>query len=284
MEFQNYLKNNAQQIEKKLEKILSDFLNDTKQTNLALLPFAKEFIKSCKGGKRIRGVLVKLGYEVGRFDYSLPSTVEVRSRKSEDILKISAAFEILHTSLLIHDDIIDQSPKRRGIPSLFKALGGNHYGISQAITLGDIGLYLPLKIILETRFEDKYKLKALKHFSQILINTGWGQVMDVSPKSRDKAFIDLYKTAKYTISGPMQIGAILAGADDKLIKNLSEFGDNLGIAFQIKDDILDLEGGSIKEAEKYASKAKKMIRDITKDQKITEVLESMTEYVVGRTN
>src|SRR3989344_14258 len=120
MSFEEYLKGSARKVEKELDKILERFLEDTRKTNPKLVPFAKEFVKSCKGGKRIRGVLVKLGYEIA-------------GGKDEEIYKISAAFEILHTALLIHDDIIDQSPTRRGKPSLHISLGNNHYGISQAI-------------------------------------------------------------------------------------------------------------------------------------------------------
>lgn len=275
MNFKDYLKQNAQKLDKTLESILADFLKETEKTNPKLLSFAQEFLNSCKGGKRIRGVLVKLGYEI-----ATPRHGGARN----DIVRIGAAFEILHTALLIHDDIIDQSSKRRDKPSLYMALGGEHYGISQAICLGDIGLYLPIKIITETSFSDEYKLKALNYFSQILINTGWGQVLDVE-KSPDKEFINLFKTAKYTISGPLQIGAILGGADDKLIKDLGIIGDNLGIAFQIKDDVLDGELDSIKaqaQVLEYVLKAQKIIPKITKDQKIIKILNGLTEFLVNR--
>lgn len=282
MDFKAYLKDNAQWVERILDEILLEFVKETKKANIKLSPFAKSFLNSCRGGKRIRGILVNLGYEI-----ALPT------KFNYDIYKIGAAFEILHTALLIHDDIIDQSPKRRGQPSLYMALGGNHYGISQAISLGDIGLYLPIKIITKTSFSAEPKIKALNYFSQILINTGWGQIMDMekspvdlSSKDKDIEFVNLYKTAKYTIAGPLQLGAILAGAEKRLVKKLGEFGENLGIAFQIQDDILDKE---IKDEDKaraqeleYASKAKKMIPGITKNNKFAKMLEGMSDYLIER--
>lgn len=296
MDFKDYLKKNAKAVDECLEDILSNFLKETKKTNPKLLPFAKSFVKSCKGGKRIRGVLVKLGYEMTQ-TVILSETKDLSQMRvsnklrdslliaQNDILKVAAAYEILHTALLIHDDIIDKSRIRRGQPSLYAFLGNNHYGISQAISLGDIGLYLPIKIITETKFTDEVKIKALNYFSQILINTGWGQIMDVE-KSKDTNFINLYKTAKYTIAGPLQIGAMIAGGKEQLVNNLGIFGDNLGIAFQLQDDILDSEVIDVKKthvkALEYANRAKKSIREITTDKETRELLEEMIEYLVAR--
>lgn len=273
MDFKKYLESSASSIDEKLDEILSDFLNQTKKTNIKLLPFALGLLTSCKGGKRIRGVLVKLGFEIAGGSANV------------EILRVGAAFEILHAALLIHDDIMDQSPIRRGQPSLYQALGGNHYGISQAINVGDIGLYLPIKIITETNFLSEYKIKALNHLSQTIINTGWGQILDVEG-SEDTKFIHLYKTAKYTIAGPLILGAILAGADQDLIRVFGEFGESLGIAFQIRDDILDRETASLSTARlevlEYAKKAKKIIPQITTKAKFKKILEEMTEYMVER--
>lgn len=284
MDFKRYLEENARRIDEELDIILSDFLNETKKTNIKLLPFALGLINSCRGGKRIRGTLVKLGYELGR-----GGKWEMGSGKIEvgdGILKIAAALEILHTALLIHDDIMDKSPTRRGQPALYEALGGGHYGISQAISLGDIGLYLPIKIISEANFLGEYRLKALSFLSQTLVNTGWGQVLDVEGVREDRDFINLFKTAKYTIAGPLQLGAILAGADEQLIRVLGEFGENLGIAFQIHDDILDGETNSLdysrQDEVKYVLRAKSIIPKITKDKEQAKLLTEMADFLVER--
>lgn len=288
MDFKKYLEVNAHQVDQILEQILSEFLSEVKKDKPKLLPFALGLINSCKGGKRIRGVLVKLGYELVR-----PVDVE--------ILRISAAIEILHAALLIHDDVIDQSPTRRGQPTLYKALShpkdvrvaGDHYGISQAISIGDIGLYLPIKIISGSNFDNDLKIKVLSLLSKTVIDTGWGQILDVEKpgwkdRSPDEAnFINLFKTAKYTIAGPLQLGAILAGAEEELLGRLGLFGENLGIAFQIQDDILDGEVESADDAQakalEYVSKAKQMIPEITSNDKMRKLLEEMAEYMVVRT-
>lgn len=242
MDFKKYLEEIALLINNQLDQIFADFLNEVKKEKPTLIPFALGLINSCKGGKRIRGMLTKLGYQLtGGFP-------------NEDIFKVAAALEILHSAILIHDDVIDQSPTRRGQPSLYKALrpkdgrvGGDHYGISQAISLGDIGLYLPIQIIADSNFSDEFKNKALSYLSKTIVATGWGEVLDMdmarqAGKAKEENIILLYKlkTAKYTISAPLILGAILAGADEKLISKLGEFGEAAGIAFQIQDDILDI--------------------------------------------
>lgn len=281
MDFKNYLEENARKIDEVLDEILSDFLKETQKINIKLLPFALGLINSCKGGKRIRGVLVKLGYEIAGGDFK------------KDILRIGAALEILHTALLIHDDIMDKSTTRRGKPSLYQSFGGDHYGISQAISVGDIAFYLPIKLILGSKFLDEYKIIALKHLTETVINTGWGQVLDMETSRMDEVtdgdlkFIYSYKTAKYTIAGPLQIGAILAGSSEKLIDILGEFGENLGIAFQIQDNILDGELDSAQlgkqQASEYTLQAKKIIPQITKDRGMVRLLELMTTYMTERT-
>lgn len=257
MDFKSYLEKNAHVLDLEIDQILTQFLNEVKKLNPKLIPFAIALINSCKGGKRIRGTLVKLGYELANSDSG------VAGAPQNDIVKIGAAYEILHASILIHDDVIDQSKLRRGKLTLYEALrpkdgrvGGNHYGISQAIGLGDVGLFLPIKLIADCNFLGEYKIKALSFFAQTITNTGWGQILDVElphlggeRKEEDVISIHKLKTSQYTISGPLIMGAILAGAESdsagaeqEMTRDFGEFGENLGIAFQIQDDILGVFG------------------------------------------
>lgn len=277
MDFRSYLEISAKDINEHLDLIFAHFLSEVKQTNIKLLPFAKKFINSNKGGKRIRGVLCGLGFE-------LVNSKNINYKP--EVLKIAAALEILHTALLTHDDIMDKSLTRRGQQTLYRALGGNHYGISQAINIGDIGLYLPVKIITDLNLPAGIKMKVLRFLSKAYINTCWGQILDIK-KSADIEFIRTYKTAKYTFSAPLQIGAIVAGAKLDLLAKLDKFGENLGIAFQIRDDILDKEVESVNSAKdeelEYILKAKKLIPEIARSGKMVNLLEEMTEYLVQRT-
>jgi len=287
MDFREYLDKSAKEIEGEVEKILSQWLKEVEKTDKKLTPLAKAFIKACKGGKRIRGTLVKLGYELATAHLRGESEVKASAHLGGEVIKIAAAYEIMHAAILAHDDIIDQSPIRRNHPSLYQALGGNHYGISQTISLGDLGFFLSINIISESKFPEKVKSRALNYFSKVMMETALGEMLEL--EDGDVLTTAKLKTARYTISGPLIMGIILGGGNGKIIRQLEEFGENLGIAYQIKDDILDKDGyykaglvGAKKEAEKYKNKAMKILPSITKGKKMSKLLQQMAQYLVER--
>lgn len=234
MDFANYLKKSKTLIDQQVEKALEGFGKEYQHP--VLKPLFKEFKNASKGGKRVRGALVKLGFD-------LFSKVN-----SEEILKVSAAIEIFQTSILSHDDIIDKSLTRRGKPSLYNVLGNNHLGVSRAIVLGDLGFFISFQILAQTKFPENIKVEALKIFSNLTLKTGVGELLDIelpkikSIKEEEILQIMIYKTAWYTFIGPLTLGAVLAGASKKDLKNLEKFGLFLGIAFQLQDDILGVFG------------------------------------------
>lgn len=277
MEFKDYLEQTSKKLNREIEKILALWLKEVRKIDQKLLPLAKMFIKANFGGKRIRGVLVGLGYEIARDHLRGGGKVQASEHLGGEVLKIGAAYEILHTAILAHDDIMDESTTRRGRKSLYRSVG-----VSHAITLGDLGFFLAIKIISESKFEDKTKNKALKIFSNIMIDTAIGQMLDI--ENADPVIIARLKTAQYTIIGPLQLGAILAGANEKLLANLGDFGHHLGIAFQIRDDILD--GGALDNVGqmgvKYVTDAKTVIPKLTKDKYKKILLTELAEFLVNR--
>lgn len=230
-DFEKYLLTAAVEIKKEIKNVLSEWSLLVENQTPSLKKINDLFIKSFDGGKYIRGTLVKLGYQIASTSNSL---------NSPEILKVAAAFEILHTSLLIHDDIIDKSLIRRGKPTIHSVFKNNHYGISQAICLGDIGFFLATKLLLDKR--------VLSSFSNIVLETILGQMLDIktsfekSKKEKDVIVIQKLKTAYYTISAPLSIGAMMGNATQKKLNSIKTFGENLGIAYQIKDDILGVFG------------------------------------------
>ncbi|HEX7042468.1 MAG TPA: polyprenyl synthetase family protein [Patescibacteria group bacterium] len=225
MDFQAFLKSSAQKIQKILPSL---FLKDL-PSNSKLKKILKNLQSNTKGGKYIRGSLIRLGYML------------IKNEENKNILTVASSYEILHTSLLIHDDIIDKSILRRGRKSLWKVVGQN-----LAICLGDVGFFLTNKIIAESKFQPYLKTEALSVLNKTILNTFYGEMLDVAISENRKTkrlekevlLIHKLKTASYSISGPLLIGAILAGADKKMLDNINLFGENLGIAFQIQDDIL----------------------------------------------
>jgi len=233
-------------LEPYIDSYLGGLIEKQKRREPRIAALYEIFREAGKGGKCIRGSLVKLGHELAT---GRPA--------GEEILPASAAFEILQTAILGHDDVIDKSPLRRGRDSIWRAASrrtavrradSHHYGISQAICLGDAGIFLANRLVAESPFAPERKIEALKTFLDVQLNTVDGEMLDVL-MSHEKDYGDeagvltiaSLKTAWYTIVGPLQLGAALGGAAPELLNAMKRYGMALGVAFQLKDDILGIE-------------------------------------------
>lgn len=233
MKFNTYLEKFLKDFEPVFSATMTSWAENSSKKAPTLSPVLKEFIKQNKGGKRIRPALVKLGYELAGGD-----------KNDKNILHPAIAFEVFQTAILTHDDIIDKSTLRRGKKSIHEALGGNHYGVSQAISLGDLGFFYSMQILAESDFPDVDKNKALGYFTKIIQETLLGEMLDVQIPTQkivaieDTITIASLKTASYSITGPLTLGSILGGgAQTNNIRDIKMFGDNLGIAYQLLDDL-----------------------------------------------
>ena len=230
-------------IQKELKKYNDSLKNeDNKFIEEAL----GEFIISNDGGKYLRGVLAGLGYNVfGKDDnYYIP---------------LAIALEVFQTSILIHDDIIDKSDKRRGvdtIPLRYKKKYSDIGDISNsmALCLGDFGFYLANNLLVNNYSNSSNLTLLLKYYNDMAIRTCKGEMIDVIlpfyVKNRGEIddledtinLIYEFKTAWYSVVSPFVLGCILGGASLKDIKDIEEALINLGIAYQIKDDLLGIYG------------------------------------------
>ena len=232
----NLLKESKIIIENRIDEILDKEIQKFSD-NYFIKESLEELKRLSKGGKRVRGYLVKLGQMLfGKDD--------------DSYIDIASAIEIFQTAILIHDDIIDEADKRRGMDTINAKYKG-HIGISKAICIGDLGFFISYSIINDANISDDLKIEIMKVYSKTLHNTVNGEIVDVElplkdinyhKRMSDKIIYDIYinKTAWYTIIGPVLIGAVSAGASEDDKQKLIEMGTNLGIAFQIKDDLLGL--------------------------------------------
>ncbi len=245
-----------------INKLLIEFNNSllTEQN-----PIIKENIELFKNlnsdGKCVRGTLVNLGYYLLKEDKDYSNN-------------LSLAYEVFQTSILVHDDIIDNDSKRREKDTIhyaninkYKNYSKNevelkNLGDAVAICMGDYGLYLSNKIIIDSYNKDNNFSKVLSYFNDTVINTIKGELLDVTLPFRSKYKIEedknieeyimnIYKlkTAYYTIIGPLSTGMILAGTTQEELKDIEKFGELVGIAFQIQDDLLGIyseETGKVK--------------------------------------
>lgn len=209
-----------------------------------------------EGGKRIRGAMIKLGEQIASHG------------KNSNYLPIAVGYELFQTAVLIHDDIIDRGITRRGKETIhvdsakqIKSNQGNrisgenasHYGISRALCIGDYGFFIAYQFLAKCNLEDAVLVKVYELYSKILTLTCEGEIMDtILPydkisilddydKYRNTVFqIYEYKTAWYTLAGPIMLGAICGGAGEELVALLKNIAIPLGIAFQIRDDLLGI--------------------------------------------
>ncbi|HMQ07522.1 MAG TPA: polyprenyl synthetase family protein [Saprospiraceae bacterium] len=179
-------------------------------------------------GKRIRPVLTLMACEAfsNEFNHALP---------------FSYAVEIFHNFTLIHDDIMDHAEKRRGLPSAHIK-----YGLPQAILSGDVMMIYAFTYLLNKEYRD-VGYKAARFFSDIAIGVCEGQQLDMDFENQVQVSINDYIqmiTLKTSIllGAALQLGAMAGGAGQEDQRHLFEFGKNIGIAFQIHDDILDVFG------------------------------------------
>lgn len=192
------------------------------------------FIEYCLGGKRLRAFLVKTGYEL------------FGKESDDNILLPALSYEVFQTAILAHDDIIDKSEQRRFKPSMYVKFGGDHDGISKAIFCADMGLVCALDMIEKSDFAPQIKNNAVVHQNKIFVSTMAGELFDFELSKSDTCTLEdiigmyLMKTAPYTVSGPLVLGAILSGEGKDTQDKLFEYGNLVGTAFQIKDDILGI--------------------------------------------
>lgn len=199
-----------------------------------------------KGGKRIRGFLMTQGYRL------------ITGKVSTQVTTLSILAELLHAYLLIHDDIIDQDEQRRGGKTVHIAVQdlspaaerAEHYGVSQAILLGNLLSIWARELVLESRVSSEKKFRLLQRIERMLEETHYGQMMDILFSEREKVTeaqvlaVHQLKTAMYSFEAPLHLGAILAGGTERDLKSITLYAIPLGIAFQIQDDILGMFGNA----------------------------------------
>ncbi|MEJ3406033.1 polyprenyl synthetase family protein [Rathayibacter sp. YIM 133350] len=199
------------------------------------------------GGKRARPALVLAAYEA--FGGADP----------EAATALAAAFELLHTAFLIHDDIIDGDEFRRGAPNVAGAFAtrarargvesgrAREWGTAAALLAGDLALSLAHRLVASLDVPAEVRMRLLEIIDRAVFVSAAGELADVAgaintpPLSEVIATLER-KTAVYSCEAPLQAGAVLAGAGEREISALGRFGRFAGIAFQLTDDLLGVFG------------------------------------------
>lgn len=255
----------------RLAGLIQERLNDTIDAHRAELeplgpdtaPLLDEAASFLTGGKRFRALFAVHGYRAVR-PLAVAGPVDAEFGA---LLDVACALELFHAAALIHDDVIDRSDTRRGRPSVHRTFAGlherhgyrntpDHFGTSSAILLGDLLQSWSDELMSKAcdTIADRDAARATRaHFNRMRSEVALGQYLDVLEEQRggfaehseqlDRSTrVLVYKSAKYSVEAPLLIGAALAGASDEQEHALAGFGLPVGVAFQLRDDLLGVFG------------------------------------------
>jgi geranylgeranyl diphosphate synthase type I len=214
----------------------------------ALAPWTAELSGMlAAGGKRLRPALVLLGHAA------------VGGESDDDVLPAGLAVELLHTCALLHDDLIDGAATRRGRTTAHVSFSARHhsnglagdgdrYGAAAAVLVGDLAFVMADEQFLRCTVPAAELLAGLRLFTLLREEVMAGQALDVEAaatraSSRELALaVAAAKSGRYSVARPLELGAVLAGADPALAAALARAVEPLGQAFQVRDDLLGVFG------------------------------------------
>lgn len=216
-----------------------------------MLPWLEAMDGLLAGGKRLRAAFCYWGWQAAG------------GSDCPEIFTVAAGLELLQASALIHDDVMDASDTRRGRPAVHRqfatwhaaedsAGSAEHFGTAAAILIGDVLLSWTDELYHASGFSPAVLRRGQPALDAMRTEVAAGQYLDLLNQVGHDTSVSAalrvitYKTAKYTIERPLQMGAALAAGpdpeDDSLSETFSEYGIPLGIAFQLRDDVLGVFG------------------------------------------
>lgn len=240
-------------------------LNDIGEPVVRAIDYLERFVLD--GGKRIRPLYLWAGFWGAATENTNPQgypdeNPHAHNHSSEDqdaVIRAAAALELIQACALIHDDILDASETRRGKPAVHRQVAhahqqfdlkgdAGHFGISIAILLGDMALAWADDLFHGSGISPEALLRAQQPWHGMRQEVIGGQMLDISLEARADesrslaANVNRFKTAAYTIERPLHLGAAIGGGSDELIAAFRGYGRDIGIAFQLRDDLLGVFG------------------------------------------
>jgi geranylgeranyl diphosphate synthase type I len=217
-----------------------------------LIAALEEFV--LRGGKRLRPAFAYWGWRA-----VAPDDRAADPDADRDALRLFAALELLHACALVHDDVIDNSDTRRGMPTVHVHFADLHrrsgwrgtptqFGVSAAILLGDLSLVWADDIVATADLPPDAHRRVQRVWADIRTEVLCGQYLDIVAESSGAESIasamtvNTYKTASYTVSRPLQFGAAAAADRPDVQAVFHDVGTDLGVAFQLRDDVLGVFG------------------------------------------
>jgi geranylgeranyl diphosphate synthase type I len=230
-------------IDAELEVVLARARSDIMRRAPASAELVDEIERLVRaGGKRVRPILCVLGHASA-------------GGRVVDVVPAAAGLELLHTFMLVHDDVMDDERERRGVPATHRQFAeagpeAEAFGRSAAILVGDLAFALGVDLVLSTPVASERVLAAARLLLPMALATAAGQFLDVRGDGGRDVDLAAMKTGAYTVETPLAMGAALAGAGQEVLDALGAFARPVGVAFQLLDDIADgaAEAGTAKRA------------------------------------
>jgi geranylgeranyl diphosphate synthase type I len=223
---------------------LEEFFAEKQAYAKELSPRAPELVSAVedltmRGGKRLRPLAIYAGFRA--------TSAQVSEFDWHAILTLGAAIELLQSYLLIQDDWMDDDEQRRGGPATHVAMAREHndvrLGASLAILAGDVAMGFAIELLHATQFPPRRIYEALRAFNDMHMEVVFGQQLDLLAHE-DVSLTQHLKTGSYTMRGPVALGALLADASPAQQQALMQVAQPLGIAFQLRDDLISMFGDS----------------------------------------
>lgn len=228
-------------IDAEIEAELGRRLAEVRDISPELVKVVTAMRELSHGGKRMRGLLTILGYQIAG-----------GSKEGErEIVRAAVIMELFHLGLLVHDDIMDRDDLRRGVATVHARYGDRHTGEAMAICAGDLTFGWGMEILSNLKsqiIKSSQIIDAMGVWGRYFSRVGYGQMLDVLQVADEASLLQILalKSGEYSCVLPLLFGATLGGAKPELIKNLTEYGMELGWVFQLRDDYLAEWGDSSK--------------------------------------
>jgi geranylgeranyl diphosphate synthase type I len=217
-------------IDRALEEFVEAEIAELLALDGELAPVGEQIRVSAAGGKRIRPAFCYWGWRAaGQPD-------------ADAMVRAASALELVHAAAIVHDDLIDRSPLRRGRPTAHEKLGD-----ALAILIGDLLMAWAGQLFHASGLPRTFLARAVPLWTTMGRELVAGECLEIlrtgrSPDVARSLAIVRFKTGSYTVERPLQIGAVLGGADPATLNALAAYGRPLGEAFQLRDDLLGVFG------------------------------------------
>ncbi|MBP9670527.1 polyprenyl synthetase family protein [Candidatus Woesebacteria bacterium] len=227
-----YLSQYVRRIDQGIAEELEKRLSEVKTISPQLVPILEAMKELSVGGKRLRAMLVILGYQLSGHEVN------------NEVIRVAVAVELFHLGLLIQDDFMDRDELRRGVKTIIARYEDKHVGNFISMLAGDYTFGWVAEILSSLNLPSKEVNRAIRVWGKYMTRVGYGQTLDGLAIADEATILQILsiKSGEYSCVMPLLIGATLGGAEQGQLDQLEKYGMAVGHVFQLRDDWLGMYG------------------------------------------